>query len=134
MAKALQAAVAALLKTERKQYSDSFYYWAGLVAHGFADVKLDEGLLDQIHSYFINRELSPFDSEYEHRKSEMEEGDSALQIEPSHQGENEIYEATESDSLEETTKEEQRGGDEIQNGRFCSDISFAVIPINLVGH
>ena len=39
------------LKKDGMRYKDSFYYWAAFIPHGFADVKLDEALLDRIHMY-----------------------------------------------------------------------------------
>ena len=32
------------------KYDRSFYYWAAFISHGFASVKLDDALLDQIHN------------------------------------------------------------------------------------
>lgn len=31
------------------KYTRSFFYWAAFIAHGFASIKLDDALLDQIH-------------------------------------------------------------------------------------
>ena len=51
MAEAVQAAAIAVLKEAAKvSYGQSFYYWAGYTPHGFADVKLDNAVLGQIHS------------------------------------------------------------------------------------
>ena len=49
VAEALRAAVLSLLEDEEMIYKDSFYYWAAFISHGFASVKLDDALLDQIH-------------------------------------------------------------------------------------
>lgn len=49
VAEALQAAVLSVLTDEKMKYKNSFYYWAAFISHGFADVKLDDALLDQIH-------------------------------------------------------------------------------------
>lgn len=42
--------MASLLAHEDMKYKDSFYYWAGFISHGFADVLLDDRLLDEIHA------------------------------------------------------------------------------------
>ena len=50
VAEALQAAVISLLEDEdMKTYKKSFHYWAAFITHGFASIKLDDALLDQIH-------------------------------------------------------------------------------------
>ena len=49
VAEALQATVISLLEDEEMKYTRSFYYWAAFISHGFASVKLDDALLDQIH-------------------------------------------------------------------------------------
>ena len=46
---ALQAAVVSLLDEEGTKYRINFYYWAAFLPHGFAGVKPDDVLLDQIH-------------------------------------------------------------------------------------
>ena len=38
-----------VLTDEDMKYRRSFYYWAAFISHGFASVKLDDVLLDQIH-------------------------------------------------------------------------------------
>ena len=49
VAEALQTAVTSLLEDEEMKYSRNFYYWAAFITHGFASIKLDDALLDQIH-------------------------------------------------------------------------------------
>lgn len=54
VAEAFRAAVVSLLKDEDMNYRRSFYYWAAFISHGFASVKLDDALLDQIHDRLID--------------------------------------------------------------------------------
>ena len=37
------------LEEEDMNFKRSFYFWAAFISHGFASVKLDDALLDQIH-------------------------------------------------------------------------------------
>ena len=49
IAEALQAAVRSVLEDDDLRHKKSLYYWAALLSHGFASVRLDDTLLDQIH-------------------------------------------------------------------------------------
>ena len=49
VAQAMQAAIASYLQDHNTEQRHSFYYWAGFIPHGFADVKLEDELLDEIH-------------------------------------------------------------------------------------
>ena len=55
VAGALRAAVIRLFENKAMRYKDSFYYWAAFIPHGFAGVRLDDALLDQIHSYLTEQ-------------------------------------------------------------------------------
>ena len=59
VAEALQTAIVSLLKDEELQFKRSFYYWAAFISHGFASVKLDVDLLDQVHDRLKNLEERP---------------------------------------------------------------------------
>ena len=50
VAKAVQAAAVSLLEDKDMKYQHSFYYWAAFISHGFASVKLDDALLNDIHT------------------------------------------------------------------------------------
>ena len=45
----MQTAVVSLLEDDDMKYTRNFFYWAAFISHGFASVKLDDALLDQIH-------------------------------------------------------------------------------------
>ena len=40
-----------LLSGQEKRFKDCFYYWAAFTTYGFAGAKLEEAVLDQIHSH-----------------------------------------------------------------------------------
>ena len=50
MAGALQEAVVSVLGDKEMKFHRSFYYWAAFISHGFASVKLDDALLNDIHT------------------------------------------------------------------------------------
>ena len=55
---ALRNAVVSVLGDETMRYKDSFYYWAGFISHGYASVKLDDPLLELIHSGMVGLDLA----------------------------------------------------------------------------
>ena len=54
VAEALRNAVVSVLGDETMRYKDSFYYWAGFISHGYASTKLDDPLLELIHSGMVD--------------------------------------------------------------------------------
>ena len=55
MAKALQMAVIELLQDDDMGFKHSFYYWASIIPHGFAEVTIDDQLSENICSYAERR-------------------------------------------------------------------------------
>lgn len=109
---------------EHKQYSGSFYYWAGFTPHGFANVELDEVLLDHIHLFFTMEELPPTNSGYESRPLKLQGGESTARSGLTPRGKNEATETMQSDSFWKPARKKQRVEPRLQNGKFCSENSI----------
>ena len=74
VAEALQTAVVSLLEDEDMKYKTSFYYWAAFICHGFASVRLDDTLLDQIH----NRLETLYGQQQQHQPDDNSEENDAM--------------------------------------------------------
>ena len=48
-----------LIEDKSMKHSRSFYYWAAFISHGFASVRLDDALLDQIHKRLLEHQEKP---------------------------------------------------------------------------
>lgn len=56
VAEAYQAAVVSLLEMKEEKFRESHFYWAAFLLHGFADVMLDDGVLESIRKFVESEE------------------------------------------------------------------------------